>query len=232
MKEIPRRKGEVLAASAPVTAGKNRPRCIDPRNAFLMDTMLRDVTIYGTAARASVALKRHDLAGKTGTTNEYVDAWFCGYQMTVAGCAWVGFDQPEAGRQGNRGRRASHLDRLHEPRPARRPGQPAGSAGRAGGPRQRPRPQPMYSENAAKEAAGEEQAAGPCPSPNSTSRRPTNQPSRTGSPACWPTRADSLANNPRRIRCRRGYRSRLPFQRNESRRPGRPPRFPWRCRGD
>jgi penicillin-binding protein 1A len=56
--------------------------------------MLRDVTIYGTAAKASVALKRHDLAGKTGTTNEYVDAWFCGYQMTVAGCAWIGFDQP------------------------------------------------------------------------------------------------------------------------------------------
>jgi penicillin-binding protein 1A len=45
--------------------------------------MLRDVTIYGTAAKASVALKRQDLAGKTGTTNEYVDAWFCGYQMTL-----------------------------------------------------------------------------------------------------------------------------------------------------
>ena len=57
--------------------------------------MLRDVTIYGTAAKASVALKRQDLAGKTGTTNEYVDAWFCGYQMTVAGCAWIGFDQPK-----------------------------------------------------------------------------------------------------------------------------------------
>ena len=60
----------------------------------MMDSMLRDVTIYGTAAKASAQLKRHDLAGKTGTTNEYVDAWFCGYQMTVAGCAWVGFDQP------------------------------------------------------------------------------------------------------------------------------------------
>ena len=61
----------------------------------MMDNMLRDVTIYGTAARASVALKRQDLAGKTGTTNEYMDAWFCGYQMTVAGCAWIGFDQPK-----------------------------------------------------------------------------------------------------------------------------------------
>jgi len=57
--------------------------------------MLRDVTIYGTAAKASAILKRHDLAGKTGTTNEYVDAWFCGYQITVAGCAWIGFDQPK-----------------------------------------------------------------------------------------------------------------------------------------
>jgi penicillin-binding protein 1A len=80
--------------------------------------MLRDVTIYGTAAKASAILKRQDLAGKTGTTNEYVDAWFCGYQMTVAGCAWIGFDQPKkAGRQGNRWRRGTaDLDRLHEPR--------------------------------------------------------------------------------------------------------------------
>lgn len=66
----------------------------------MMDSMLRDVTIYGTAAKASIALKRQDLAGKTGTTNEYVDAWFCGYQMTVAGCAWIGFDQPK--KLGNR----------------------------------------------------------------------------------------------------------------------------------
>ena len=50
-----------------------------------MDSMLRDVTIYGTAARASATLKRHDLAGKTGTTNDQVDAWFCGYQRTVDG---------------------------------------------------------------------------------------------------------------------------------------------------
>jgi penicillin-binding protein 1A len=61
----------------------------------MMDNMMRDVTIYGTAARASVSLKRQDLAGKTGTTNEYMDAWFCGYQMTVVGCAWLGFDQPK-----------------------------------------------------------------------------------------------------------------------------------------
>jgi len=95
IKEIRDEKGLVLALPSPVQAGAEAARVIDPRNAFLMDMMLRDVTIYGTAAKASVALKRQDLAGKTGTTNEYVDAWFCGYQMTVTGCAWIGFDQPK-----------------------------------------------------------------------------------------------------------------------------------------
>ena len=92
--EIRNEKDQLLAQAAPVLAGEGTLRTIDPRNAFIMDSMLRDVTIYGTAAKASVALKRQDLAGKTGTTNEYVDAWFCGYQMTVSACAWVGFDQP------------------------------------------------------------------------------------------------------------------------------------------
>lgn len=94
VREIRDERNNVIARSAETPAGDESTRAIDPRNAFMMDTMLRDVTIYGTAAKASVALKRQDLAGKTGTTNEYVDAWFCGYQMTVAGCAWVGFDQP------------------------------------------------------------------------------------------------------------------------------------------
>ncbi len=92
--EIRNEKNQLLAQAAPVPAGEGTLHAIDPRNAFIMDSMLRDVTIYGTGAKASVALKRQDLAGKTGTTNEYVDAWFCGYQMTVSACAWVGFDQP------------------------------------------------------------------------------------------------------------------------------------------
>lgn len=95
IREIRDEKNQILAQSTPVPAGDDSIRAIDPRNAFMMDNMLRDVTIYGTGARASVALKRQDLAGKTGTTNEYLDAWFCGYQMTVAGCAWLGFDQPK-----------------------------------------------------------------------------------------------------------------------------------------
>ena len=94
VREIRDNNGQLLARSAEIRSGDETLRVIDPRNAFMMDMMLRDVTIYGTAARASNILKRQDLAGKTGTTNEYVDAWFCGYQMTVAGCAWVGFDQP------------------------------------------------------------------------------------------------------------------------------------------
>ncbi|WP_306603186.1 penicillin-binding protein 1A [Azonexus sp.] len=95
VREIRDEKGRVLAQASGPQAGDESNRVLDPRNAFLSDTMMRDVTISGTAARTSSQLKRHDLAGKTGTTNEYVDAWFCGYQATVAGCAWVGFDQPK-----------------------------------------------------------------------------------------------------------------------------------------
>jgi penicillin-binding protein 1A len=84
----------VLAQATPAQAGDESLRVIDPRNAYLMYTMLRDVATYGTAARASATLKRHDIAGKTGTTNDFLDAWFCGFQITVVGCTWVGFDQP------------------------------------------------------------------------------------------------------------------------------------------
>jgi penicillin-binding protein 1A len=59
-----------------------------------MDNMMQDVTRYGTAARVA-RLGRTDLAGKTGTTNEFVDAWFAGYQPALVGISWVGFDQPK-----------------------------------------------------------------------------------------------------------------------------------------
>lgn len=95
VREIQDERGQVLAQAQPVAAGDENLLAIDPRNAYLMDSMLRDVTIYGTAARASATLKRRDLAGKTGTTNEHVDAWFCGYQRSVVGCSWIGFDQPK-----------------------------------------------------------------------------------------------------------------------------------------
>ena len=87
-------RGNPLGAANPARAGEESLRVIDARNAFLMDSMMQDVTRYGTAA--SVArLGRRDLAGKTGTTNDFVDAWFCGYQSELVGIAWVGFDQPK-----------------------------------------------------------------------------------------------------------------------------------------
>ena len=91
--------GTVLAATQPKLAGDETLRVIDPRNAYLMDSMMRDVVLRGTGAKAHVVLKRNDLAGKTGTTNDYVDAWFCGYQPGLVAVAWVGFDQPR--RLGN-----------------------------------------------------------------------------------------------------------------------------------
>jgi penicillin-binding protein 1A len=87
-------KGKVLAETRPVIAGDEELRVIDARNAFLMDSMMHDVVRRGTATKA-LSLKRSDLAGKTGTTNDYIDAWFCGYQPTVVGIAWIGFDQPK-----------------------------------------------------------------------------------------------------------------------------------------
>src|SRR5690606_818540 len=92
--------GEVLAAAKPRRAGDPANLAIDPRNAFIMDTMLRDVVRNGTARRARTLLKRNDLAGKTGTTNDSHDAWFAGYQRDIAAVAWVGFDQPR--KLGNR----------------------------------------------------------------------------------------------------------------------------------
>lgn len=86
--------GAVLAAAHPRRAGEPRDRAIDPRNAFIMDAMLRDVVRSGTGRRARTLLKRNDLAGKTGTTNDSYDAWFAGYQHDIAAVAWVGFDQP------------------------------------------------------------------------------------------------------------------------------------------
>ena len=99
VKQIVDDKGTVLAETRPKAAGDETLRVIDPRNAWLMDSMLRDVVLRGTGAKAHVVLKRNDLAGKTGTTNDYIDAWFCGYQPGLVAVAWIGFDQPK--RLGN-----------------------------------------------------------------------------------------------------------------------------------
>lgn len=70
------------------------PQVLDPDLGFVMNSMLRDVVQRGTARRAK-ALERDDIAGKTGTTNDQVDAWFNGYHSSVAASAWVGLDNPE-----------------------------------------------------------------------------------------------------------------------------------------
>src|SRR5262245_12936460 len=87
-------RGNALAVAEPKRAGDESLRVIDARNAFVMDNMMQDVTRIGTGARAA-RLGRSDLAGKTGTTNEFVDAWFAGYQPSLVAIAWVGFDQPK-----------------------------------------------------------------------------------------------------------------------------------------
>jgi penicillin-binding protein 1A len=86
--------GKVLSEARPERAGVDANRVIDERNAYLMDSMLRDVARFGTAAKAQQVLKRPDLAGKTGTTNDSIDAWFAGYQPHLVGIAWMGYDQP------------------------------------------------------------------------------------------------------------------------------------------
>ncbi len=85
--------GKILSQAAPERAGVEENRVIDARNAFLMDSMLKDVIKYGTATKA-LALKRPDLAGKTGTTNDSIDAWFAGYQPNLVAVTWMGYDQP------------------------------------------------------------------------------------------------------------------------------------------
>ena len=85
--------GRLLALAQPARAGDAAIQTLDPRNAFIMNSMMRDVVRSGTATRA-LSLKRSDLAGKTGTTNDSHDAWFGGYQPEIAAVAWVGFDQP------------------------------------------------------------------------------------------------------------------------------------------
>ena len=69
-------------------------RVIDARNAFVMSSLLQEVTRSGTAARAQSMLKRQDLYGKTGTTNDSLDAWFAGYQREVVAVVWMGYDNP------------------------------------------------------------------------------------------------------------------------------------------
>jgi len=87
-------KGEVLFEAKPVRVGDGATRVLDARTAFVMDSLLQEVTKTGTAASARAKLGRTDIAGKTGTTNESHDAWFAGYNPKIVAIAWIGFDKP------------------------------------------------------------------------------------------------------------------------------------------
>jgi penicillin-binding protein 1A len=82
------------------------PRVLSPETSFLMASMMQDVIRAGTG-RGALVLGRKDLAGKTGTTNDYRDAWFSGFNSEVAATAWVGFDQPVSLGRGETGGRTA-----------------------------------------------------------------------------------------------------------------------------
>lgn len=86
-------KGRVLAEAKPLPLDESM-RTLDARNAFVMTSLLQEVTRSGTAARAQGTLKRPDIYGKTGTTNDSMDAWFAGFQPGLVAVVWIGYDQP------------------------------------------------------------------------------------------------------------------------------------------
>lgn len=88
-------KGNLIEETKHVEAGNDAERVIDERNAFLMTSMMQDVTRVGTAAKAR-QLGRSDLAGKTGTTNNHIDAWFAGFNPKQVAIAWIGYDKPQS----------------------------------------------------------------------------------------------------------------------------------------
>ena len=83
-----------LLLQAPPPLVDESARVLETRNAFVMSTLLQEVTRSGTAAKAQAQLKRPDLYGKTGTTNDSMDAWFAGYQPTLTTVVWIGYDTP------------------------------------------------------------------------------------------------------------------------------------------
>ena len=91
--KVSEQRGKVLVEAKPPALGDS-DRAIDARNAFMMTSLLQEVTRSGTAARAQATLKRPDVYGKTGTTNDSMDAWFAGYQPTLTAVTWIGYDTP------------------------------------------------------------------------------------------------------------------------------------------
>lgn len=92
--KITDQRGKVLLETKPPILDESA-RAIDARNAFIMDSLLQEVARSGTAARAQATLKRPDLFGKTGTTNDSIDTWFVGFQPTLTAAVWLGYDTPK-----------------------------------------------------------------------------------------------------------------------------------------
>jgi penicillin-binding protein 1A len=88
--------GQVLFEAPPPVALTEETRVVPARNVFLVNSLLSDVTLRGTAAKAKATLQRPDLYGKTGTTNDAVDAWFAGFGPGAVAVAWMGYDEPRS----------------------------------------------------------------------------------------------------------------------------------------
>jgi penicillin-binding protein 1A len=91
--KITDQKGKVLLDFKPPVLDETM-RGIDARNAFVMTSLMQEITRSGTAAKAQATLKRPDIYGKTGTTNDSIDAWFAGYHPTAVAVSWIGYDTP------------------------------------------------------------------------------------------------------------------------------------------
>lgn len=89
-------RGQVVYQAPEPTPLTEDRRAVPARNVFITNSLLQEVTRSGTAARAQAQLGRPDLYGKTGTTNDAVDAWFAGFQPSLVGVAWMGYDTPRS----------------------------------------------------------------------------------------------------------------------------------------
>ena len=89
-------RGAVLFEAKPPLVAQDSDRVLDARNAFVMSSMLHEVTVTGTGAAATQRLGRSDLAGKTGTSSDAFDGWFAGYSGSNTAVAWMGYDEPQS----------------------------------------------------------------------------------------------------------------------------------------
>ena len=101
LRRVTDKDGRVLEDYQGIKVGET-PFVVDPRNVFIMTSLMQDVVRRGTAT-AALRLGRSDLAGKTGTTNDHRDAWFSGFNPSRVAVAWVGYDQPHPLGRGETG---------------------------------------------------------------------------------------------------------------------------------